>query len=226
RHARRPRPPRDARSPDPLSRRPHGTRSDPWGVICRGAALQGRPDVDRCGDHGAGGARHRCVYRRSRERHYSRSLLRGGSHAARMDAAARSPVDLVDGTQQRDTGSAGRGTSSNSRGPLRTVTAPSPHPSKVWTLSSGGPMQYVLLIYQGRAPLPTDPDAWATLSEEEQKAIYKDYGALNKTQGVSPGLTLGLPEDATTVQVKDGKPSHGRGRTSAKAQASTSCSRP
>jgi hypothetical protein len=66
-------------------------------------------------------------------------------------------------------------------------------------------MQYVLLIYQGRAPLPTDPDAWATLSEEEQKAIYKDYGALNKTQGVSPGLTLGLPEDATTVQVKDGK---------------------
>jgi hypothetical protein len=87
-------------------------------------------------------------------------------------------------------------------------------------------MQYVLLIYQGRAPLPTDPDAWATLSEEEQKAIYKDYGALNKTQGVSPGLTLGLPEDATTVQVKDGKPSHGRGRTSAKAQAATSCSRP
>jgi hypothetical protein len=66
-------------------------------------------------------------------------------------------------------------------------------------------MQYVLLIYQGTTPLPTDPDAWATLSEEEQKAIYKDYSALNKTQGVSPGLTLGLPEDATTVQVKDGK---------------------
>jgi hypothetical protein len=66
-------------------------------------------------------------------------------------------------------------------------------------------MQYVLLIYQGTTPLPTNPDAWATLSEEEQKAIYKDYGALNKTPGVSPGLTLGLPEDATTVQVKDGK---------------------
>ena len=66
-------------------------------------------------------------------------------------------------------------------------------------------MQYVLLIYQGTTPLPTDPDAWATLSEEEQKAIYKDYAALNKTPGVSPGLTLGLPRDATTVQVKDGK---------------------
>jgi hypothetical protein len=66
-------------------------------------------------------------------------------------------------------------------------------------------MQYVLLIYQGTTPLPTDPDAWATLSEEEQQAIYKDYGALNQTPGVSPGLPLGLPQDATTVQVKDGK---------------------
>ncbi|MGH9656254.1 MAG: YciI family protein, partial [Bryobacteraceae bacterium] len=46
---------------------------------------------------------------------------------------------------------------------------------------------------------------WATLSEAEQKAIYKDYGELSKTPGVTPGLTLGLPKDATTVQVKDGK---------------------
>lgn len=66
-------------------------------------------------------------------------------------------------------------------------------------------MQYVLIIFQGTTPLPTDPDSWATLSEAEQKAIYKDYGELSKTPGVSPGLTLGLPKDATTVQVKDGK---------------------
>ena len=66
-------------------------------------------------------------------------------------------------------------------------------------------MQFVLMIYQGTTPLPTNPDAWATLSEEEQQAIYKDYGELNKTPGVSPGLPLGLPEDATTVQVKGGK---------------------
>jgi hypothetical protein len=66
-------------------------------------------------------------------------------------------------------------------------------------------MQYVLLIYQGTTPLPTDPEAWATLSEAEQKAIYKDYASLNKTPGVQPGLTLGLPKDATTVQVKDGE---------------------
>jgi hypothetical protein len=66
-------------------------------------------------------------------------------------------------------------------------------------------MQYVLLIFQGTTPLPTDPEAWATLSEAEQKAIYRDYGALNETPGVTPGLPLGLPEDATTVQVNEGK---------------------
>ena len=66
-------------------------------------------------------------------------------------------------------------------------------------------MQYVLVIFQGTTPLPTNPEAWATLSEADQKAIYKDYGTLNETPGVTPGLTLGLPENATTVQVKEGK---------------------
>jgi hypothetical protein len=66
-------------------------------------------------------------------------------------------------------------------------------------------VQFALLIYQGTTPLPTNPDAWGTLSEEEQKTIYGDYAALNKTPGVAPGLPLGLPQDATTVQVKDGK---------------------
>jgi hypothetical protein len=67
-------------------------------------------------------------------------------------------------------------------------------------------VQFVLLIFQGSTPLPTNPEAWATLSEEEQKAIYKDYNELNETPGVSPGLPLGLPEEAVTVQAKDGKP--------------------
>ena len=66
-------------------------------------------------------------------------------------------------------------------------------------------MQFVLVIYQGATPLPTNPEAWATLSEEEQKAIYQDYNSLNNTPGVTPGLPLGLPEDAITVQVLDGK---------------------
>jgi hypothetical protein len=33
------------------------------------------------------------------------------------------------------------------------------------------PMKYVLLIYQGTTPLPSSPDAWATLTEDEQKAV-------------------------------------------------------
>jgi hypothetical protein len=66
-------------------------------------------------------------------------------------------------------------------------------------------MQFVLLIYQGTTPLPTDPEAWSTLSEDEQKAIYKDYGALNQTPGLTPGPPLGLPNDARTVRVADGK---------------------
>ena len=66
-------------------------------------------------------------------------------------------------------------------------------------------MQFVLVIYQGTTPLPTNPEAWATLSEEEQRAIYEDYSSLNNTPGVTPGLPLGLPEDAITVQVRNGK---------------------
>ncbi len=66
-------------------------------------------------------------------------------------------------------------------------------------------MKYVLLIYQGTTPLPTSPEAWATLSEDEQKAVYADYAVINHTAGVTVGLPLGLPEQATTVRVKDGK---------------------
>jgi hypothetical protein len=66
-------------------------------------------------------------------------------------------------------------------------------------------MRYMLLIHQGDAPTPRDPDAWASLSEDEQKAVYADYQAINQTSGVSPGLQLGDPETATTVRVQDGK---------------------
>jgi hypothetical protein len=66
-------------------------------------------------------------------------------------------------------------------------------------------MQYVCLIYQGDSPTPADAEAWATLSEDEQQQVYADYGALNKNPAVTPGLPLGLPGDATTVRVADGK---------------------
>src|SRR2546423_12091268 len=66
-------------------------------------------------------------------------------------------------------------------------------------------MKYILLIHQGDAPTPRDPDAWATLPEEEQKAVFADYQAINQTPGVTPGVGLDSPETATTVRVQDGK---------------------
>jgi hypothetical protein len=66
-------------------------------------------------------------------------------------------------------------------------------------------MKYLLLIHQGDAPTPRDPEAWAKLSEEEQKQVFADYQALNQTPGVTPGLQMQGPEAATTVRVEDGQ---------------------
>ena len=66
-------------------------------------------------------------------------------------------------------------------------------------------MKYMLLIHQGDTPTPRDPEAWGKLSEDDQKAVYADYMAINQTEGVSPGLQLDEPETATTVRVEDGK---------------------
>ena len=66
-------------------------------------------------------------------------------------------------------------------------------------------MKYMMLIHQGDAPTPRSPEAWATLSEDEQKAVFADYQAINETPGVTPGLGLDDPETATTVRVQDGK---------------------
>jgi len=65
-------------------------------------------------------------------------------------------------------------------------------------------MKYLLLIHQGDTPLPGTPE-WDRLSEDEQKAVYSDYQALNQTAGVTPGLWLQPAELATTVRVQDGK---------------------
>jgi len=66
-------------------------------------------------------------------------------------------------------------------------------------------MKYILLIHQGDTPTPQSPEDWARLSEEEQKAVYADYKAINETPGVTSGLGLQPPETATTVRVQDGK---------------------
>jgi hypothetical protein len=66
-------------------------------------------------------------------------------------------------------------------------------------------MKYLMLIQHGDTPTPEEPDAWSRLSEDEQKAVYRDYQAINQTAGVTPGLWLQPPEMATTVRVEDGK---------------------
>ena len=66
-------------------------------------------------------------------------------------------------------------------------------------------MKYMLLIHQGDAPTPRDPDEWAKLSEDEQRAVFADYQSINETPGVTSGLQLDDPQTATTVRVEDGK---------------------
>jgi hypothetical protein len=74
-------------------------------------------------------------------------------------------------------------------------------------------MQYVLLVYQPSTPdgQAWDLDKFGTLSQEENKAVYADYAAVNSAAGVTPGLPLGLPEKATTVRVQEGKPTATQG---------------
>lgn len=56
-------------------------------------------------------------------------------------------------------------------------------------------MQFVLIIYNG---------ADGSVSEQEQKAAYADYAALNDMENVTGCPPLGLPENATTVRVENG----------------------
>lgn len=46
-------------------------------------------------------------------------------------------------------------------------------------------MKYILLIHHGETPTPQS-EAWASMSEDEQKAVYTDYQAVNETPGVTP----------------------------------------
>src|SRR4029450_13777822 len=67
-------------------------------------------------------------------------------------------------------------------------------------------MKYMLLIQQGDAPTPDDPEAWDRLSEDEQEAVSAGYQEVNQTPGVTPAEErLQPPETATTVRVQDEK---------------------
>lgn len=65
-------------------------------------------------------------------------------------------------------------------------------------------MRYALLIYRGSYP-QAGSEAWNVLPEAERKALTEEYVAFNKLPGVDPGLPFGLPEEARTVWVRDGK---------------------
>jgi hypothetical protein len=65
-------------------------------------------------------------------------------------------------------------------------------------------MKYMLLIQQGDTPTPGSPE-WDRLSDDEQKAVYGGYQAVNETAGVTPGVWMEPAETATTVRVEDGK---------------------
>jgi hypothetical protein len=66
-------------------------------------------------------------------------------------------------------------------------------------------MKYMLLIHQGTTPLPGS-DEWESLTEDEQRAVYAEYKAINQTAGVTPAsVQMQPPETATTVRVKDGE---------------------
>ena len=56
-------------------------------------------------------------------------------------------------------------------------------------------MKYMLLIHQGTTPTPRSPEEWESLSEDEQKAVYAAYKAINETPGVTPGPPAGAPRD-------------------------------
>ena len=61
-------------------------------------------------------------------------------------------------------------------------------------------MKYVMLIYQGPAL-----ERQAALPEDEKKQVYADYQALNQTPGFTPGLPMGLPQNATAVRIEGDK---------------------
>ncbi|WP_229074471.1 YciI family protein [Actinoplanes sp. DH11] len=61
-------------------------------------------------------------------------------------------------------------------------------------------MKYIMLIYQGAAL-----ERQAQLPADEQKQIYADYQAVNRTPGVTPMPPMGLAENATTVRVEGGR---------------------
>ena len=61
-------------------------------------------------------------------------------------------------------------------------------------------MKYIMLRYQGTAL-----EQQAALPEEVRAQVSADYRELGRTPGITSGLPMGLPENATTVRVEGGR---------------------
>jgi hypothetical protein len=61
-------------------------------------------------------------------------------------------------------------------------------------------MKYMLLIYSSSAP-----EAWAALSEEEQRGVMGEYMAISDLPDVVGGGQLQATDTATTIRVQDGR---------------------
>lgn len=59
-------------------------------------------------------------------------------------------------------------------------------------------MKYLMLINHGA----NQPDP-AALSDEDRQAVYAEWGALNATPGLTPGVRMEGPEAATTVRADE-----------------------
>ena len=60
-------------------------------------------------------------------------------------------------------------------------------------------MKYMLQIYGNLTR-----DQVAAMSDDERNALYRAWGEVNQTPGITPGMELADPATATTVRVQDG----------------------
>ena len=62
-------------------------------------------------------------------------------------------------------------------------------------------MKYMIQMYGN-----ITRDEFAAMSEDEQKEMYADWGAISQTPGVTPApYELDDPANATTIRVQDGR---------------------
>jgi hypothetical protein len=61
-------------------------------------------------------------------------------------------------------------------------------------------MKYLMQIFGNHTR-----DEFEALGEDERKALYAAWGAINQAPGVTPGMELAAPSTATTVRVEGGQ---------------------